>query len=42
MPIKIQFDDNITFSELNIGYRFKAQKKWAEKANKFNRKFGLD
>lgn len=36
------FDDNITFSEVYIGYRFNAPKKWMEKANKFNRKFGLD
>ncbi len=35
-------DDTITFAEIYIGYRFKAPKKWIEKAAKFNRKFGLD
>lgn len=34
--------DNINFIELYLGYRFKAPKKWIEKAAKANRTFGLD
>ncbi|WP_299533904.1 DUF4421 family protein [Ulvibacterium sp.] len=37
-----QLDDTITFVELYIGYRLDAPKKWIQKADKFNRKFGLD
>jgi hypothetical protein len=37
-----QLDDVITFVELYIGYRLNAPKKWIQKADKFNRKFGLD
>lgn len=37
-----QFDDNITFVELYLGYRFNAPKKWVQKADNFNKKFGLD
>ncbi|WP_422082611.1 DUF4421 family protein [Ulvibacterium sp.] len=37
-----QLDDIITFVELYIGYRLNAPKKWIQKADKFNRKFGLD
>lgn len=36
------FDDAISFTEVYIGYRFNAPKKWVEKADQFNRKFGLD
>jgi putative flippase GtrA len=35
-------DDIITFGEFYLGYRFNAPKSWIEKADKFNRKFGLD
>ncbi|MEP3208347.1 MAG: DUF4421 family protein [Maribacter sp.] len=34
--------DDITFAEIYLGYRFKAPKKWIDKAAKVNRKFGLD
>ena len=40
-PTTVQ-DDIITFGELYMGYRFNAPKSWIEKADKFNRKFGLD
>lgn len=40
-PNNVQ-DDIIFFGELYLGYRFKAPKSWIEKADKFNRKFGLD
>lgn len=40
-PNNIQ-DDIIFFGELYLGYRFNAPKSWIEKAEKFNRKFGLD
>lgn len=35
-------DDSISFLEFYIGYRFDAPKKWIEKAERINRKFGLD
>jgi len=35
-------DDYITFGELYMGYRFNAPKKWIEKADDINEKFGLD
>lgn len=34
--------DDITFAEFYVGYRFKAPKKWIEKAAAVNRKFGFD
>ncbi|WP_281541942.1 DUF4421 domain-containing protein [Maribacter aestuarii] len=37
-----QVDDNIAFVELYLGYRFNAPKKWVQKADNFNKKFGLD
>ncbi|WP_273568854.1 DUF4421 family protein [Maribacter halichondriae] len=37
-----RLDDYITFAELYLGYRFNAPKKWIEKANRFNKKYGLD
>ncbi|MCW5516350.1 DUF4421 domain-containing protein [Muriicola sp. Z0-33] len=40
-PTNIQ-DDIIFFGELYLGYRFNAPKSWIDKADKFNRKFGLD
>lgn len=35
-------DDSISFLEFYVGYRFDAPKKWIEKAERINRKFGLD
>ena len=35
-------DDFISFGELYIGYRFNAPKKWIQKADRFNKKYGLD
>ncbi len=35
-------DDSISYLEFYIGYRFNAPKKWIEKAEEINRKFGLD
>ena len=40
-PKNVQ-DDILFFGELYMGYRFKAPKSWIQKADKFNRKFGLD
>jgi hypothetical protein len=40
-PTTVQ-DDLVTFGELYIGYRFNAPNSWIEKADRFNRKFGLD
>lgn len=37
-----QFGDFISFGELYMGYRFNAPKKWIQKANRFNKKYGLD
>jgi hypothetical protein len=34
--------DSLTFFEFYLGYRFNAPKKWVEKADKFNKKYGLD
>lgn len=38
----IILDDSISFLEFYVGYRFNAPKKWIEKANEINRKFGWD
>ncbi|MDO1513049.1 DUF4421 family protein [Maribacter confluentis] len=35
-------DDSISFLEFYVGYRFDAPKKWIDKANEINRKFGWD
>lgn len=35
-------DDSINFLEFYVGYRFDAPKKWIEKAEKINNKFGWD
>lgn len=35
-------DDSISFLELYVGYRFDAPKKWIDKAEEINRKFGWD
>ncbi len=37
-----RLDDFISFGELYLGYRFNAPKKWVQKANRFNKKYGLD
>jgi len=37
-----RLDDYITFGEFYVGYRFNAPKKWIEKADRFNKKYGLD
>ena len=37
-----RIDDTISFMELYVGYRFNAPKKWVQKADDFNRKFGFD
>ncbi|NAY91539.1 DUF4421 domain-containing protein [Muricauda sp. JGD-17] len=34
--------DSLSFVEFYLGYRFNAPKKWVEKADKFNKKYGLD
>ena len=34
--------DSLSFVEFYVGYRFDAPKKWVEKADKFNKKYGLD
>lgn len=34
--------DDITFAELYLGYRFRAPKKWIDKAARINRKLGFD
>lgn len=35
-------DDSISYLEFYVGYRFDAPKKWIEKAEEINRKFGWD
>ncbi|MEZ4809976.1 MAG: DUF4421 domain-containing protein [Allomuricauda sp.] len=34
--------DALSFAEMYLGYRFNAPKKWVQKADKFNKKYGLD
>lgn len=36
-----RLDDKISFLEFYMGYRFNAPKKWVDKADQFNRKFGF-
>ena len=39
---EIVLNDSISFLEFYLGYRFNAPKKWIEKAEELNRKFGLN
>ena len=34
--------DGLSFAEIYLGYRFNAPKNWVQKADKFNKKYGLD